>query len=293
MHNTDLAAVGCCKNDRCDWATTCCDYNPRTPAMDTWSVGTKIFTSTCGGPDPDPSLLLSWWVALAWSLTLLAFPKLTGCSQHSTSSAIPFCVLVRYENGYTTYEADFVAGLTQSIHFTSGAQTTAWPGLPRLTGKNGPPPPALRNSGTTTATATKTVLVTSTATGTNAPSPGVVAGSVVGGAALGAIVTLLVLLLTWYTRNRGSTGRGRQKSSVGGSESASMVEHREEAAAASVQVEAGDSPAPMMSAVSQMTPADAWLAPGYDLRTRDPIEVGSIGRYEMALENGRWELAAR
>lgn len=77
----------------------------------------------------------------------------------------------------------------ESIHFTTAGATTAWPGLPRLTGSNGPP---------TTTTAAPTATVTITMTQTNG---GAIAGSIVGGIALGVLLTLAIML-GMYIRQR-------------------------------------------------------------------------------------------
>ncbi|GAB1314650.1 hypothetical protein MFIFM68171_04860 [Madurella fahalii] len=162
--NTDLYAVGCCSDDLCDWRTSCCDYNP-SPA--TASIGTYI--PSCGGPVPE----------------LIAY---------CINSDYPVCGTNRWENGFTQYYcARNPVTLVNSVLFTSAGEATARPGLPRLTGSNGP------GSVSTQASAV-TVRVTETAT--SGPSPGVIAGSVVGGAALGVIATLLAVFLSWHLRQK-------------------------------------------------------------------------------------------
>jgi hypothetical protein len=51
MFNTDYYIVGCCSSNKCDWITSCCNYNPN-PSTLTWGS----FTSQCGGPISDYDL---------------------------------------------------------------------------------------------------------------------------------------------------------------------------------------------------------------------------------------------
>jgi hypothetical protein len=117
-----------------------------------------------------------------------------GAALSSTNSE-PFCGTLRFENGFTrfycTSDSD---GLTETAYFTSAGQTTAWAGLPRFTGSSGTP-----TSTSTQAAATVTQTVSPSP---NAPSAGAIAGSVVGGAAFGAIAAVAAGSLVWFIRKR-------------------------------------------------------------------------------------------
>ncbi|KAK3316813.1 hypothetical protein B0H66DRAFT_626338 [Apodospora peruviana] len=131
-----------------------------------------------------------------------------GLSDSDMQSGWPYCALLSYESGFTgSYWCSKTPPTVVTILLTLAGQTTGWPGLPRLTGRNGP---ALTTS-TTTCSATSTVQITETRTETvtvtgdsssGGSSPGVIAGSVVGGAAFAVMATLLALLITWYLRRR-------------------------------------------------------------------------------------------
>ncbi len=95
--------------------------------------------------------------------------------------------------------------LIDKVFFVSAGENTTRAGLVRLTGSNGP--------GTVSTTPASTVIVKETVTTvqetiTAAASPGVIAGSVVGGAALGALLTLLVFVLLWLGRQKKASGQG-------------------------------------------------------------------------------------
>ena len=88
------------------------------------------------------------------------------------------CITYRFESGFTMYAACWTfPAYSESIHFTTAGATTAWPGLPRLTGSNGPP------KKTTSTAAVETVVVKST-------NAGAIAGSVVGGIVLGFLLAV-------------------------------------------------------------------------------------------------------
>ncbi|KAK0655629.1 hypothetical protein B0T16DRAFT_440771 [Cercophora newfieldiana] len=266
--NTDYYAVGCCQHDNCNWQTTCCNLG-----FATVSLGTA--TSTCGGADG----------------TLIG-----DCYDPS----FPFCITDRYENGYTgSYSCSSDSqSLTRTIFFTTAGQTTAWPGLPRLTGRNGPAPTASLSH--------QTVVPDSTGL-----SAGAVAGGVVGGVFFGAVVALLVVFLTWRLRAR---GREKGPAAASASESgtgtgtSSIGETREESGSGvgqvQVQVQSAESPVQNLSSVSAveeprvapLTVAPVSVAPLDVARVpeiREVLEPDSVLRHELALENGRWELAAR
>ncbi|KAK0628370.1 hypothetical protein B0T17DRAFT_614299 [Bombardia bombarda] len=186
--NTDHYVVACCSADNCSWQTACCGYDPRTEPV-TWDD----ITSTCGGPS-------------------------TGLVGLCTDSTVPFCGTYRFENGYAMYYCtESTSTLTETVLFTSAGVTTAPAGLPILTGKNGPPRSTSSSiqSGSQSQTVTVTQTATATATTTASASSGLIAGSVVGGAAFGIAATLLAGLLTWYFRRRGSGGSlSRKRSSL-------------------------------------------------------------------------------
>ena len=65
--NTDINAVGCCKDDVCDWRTVCCHARPAAITVATWPPcgGTAAdLVAVCGyvslspSPSPSPACLL-------------------------------------------------------------------------------------------------------------------------------------------------------------------------------------------------------------------------------------------
>ncbi|PKS08422.1 hypothetical protein jhhlp_005133 [Lomentospora prolificans] len=144
MFNTDIYAAACCTGDSCSWKTTCCGYTLSDPAPSVCGNGLSFAAAASG----------------AYSLN----------SQ---------CITYRFESGFTMYAACWTfPAYSESIHFTTAGATTAWPGLPRLTGSNGPP-----TKTATTAGAVETVVTKST-------NAGAIAGSVIGGIALGILLTV-------------------------------------------------------------------------------------------------------
>ena len=100
----------------------------------------------------------------------------------------------KFERGFTMYAACMdVPAYAESIYFTTAGETTAFPGLPRITGSNGSP------------TTTEGVPVTVTA---GPISGGVLAGSIVGGAVLGALLTAGFLLGMYLWRRKKSMAKG-------------------------------------------------------------------------------------
>ena len=119
----------------------------------------------------------------------------------NSPSTRPYCGIQRYENGYTYVKCWSSAfPPTQSILFTSKGETTAAPGLPRLTGSNGPPPKVTSVTSSSTSAINETGL--GAASGSSGASAGVIAGSAVGGAVAGILVTLLAVFMTLYFRKR-------------------------------------------------------------------------------------------
>ncbi|KAK1830850.1 hypothetical protein QBC39DRAFT_331205 [Podospora conica] len=171
--NTDAYVVACCSDDKCNWWSTCCDYNP-------WSatnfVGT--YTPDCGGNAQFASCL---------------------------SSEAPWCGTYRWENGFVSFWCTAnPSSRFGTVLFTSAGETTVREGLIRLTGRDGPATPAAQ--GPTTVTATMMVTAEVPAKG-GGPNAGAIAGGAVGGVAFGAILTFLGLLLAGYFRKRQLAGR--------------------------------------------------------------------------------------
>jgi hypothetical protein len=114
-------------------------------------------------------------------------------------SDAPYCATHHYEGGFMAYYCTGqTTALIKSVYLVSAGENTTRPGLVRLTGSNGPGTP----STVPATTVTMTVVGPQTDTMTAAPSPGVIAGSVVGGAALGALVTLLVVGSVWFGKRK-------------------------------------------------------------------------------------------
>lgn len=122
----------------------------------------------------------------------------------SMTSSRPYCGTYRWENGFTSYFCHNGArGFHSSMYFTSAGETTARPGLLRLTGSNGPASASLQTG--LTAGAVETAVATETVTstpGSNVPSSAVIAGSVVGGVAAGLLLAVLAFLSTQWWRRR-------------------------------------------------------------------------------------------
>ncbi len=250
--NTDHHAIGCCRDDECDWQTTCCGYNPG-PSTVTWDT----FTSSCGGPTP----------------------SLIG---YCDNSSVPFCATNRFENGFTGY---FCTGeatlLTGNVFFTSAGETTAFPGLPRLTGSKGP---ATASTVSTPGAQTVVVRVTETAT-SGGPSPGVIAGSVVGGAAFGAMAALLAVLLTWYFRKSASSKAVVVKE-VGAGENRGSGEQPSYGG-----TEPSGSPIHLVSATSETIDSPFVMKDWAQIQ--QSREIASQTRHELPSRDGRSELPAR
>ena len=83
-----------------------------------------------------------------------------------------------------------IEAYSESIHFTSAGDSTAWPGLPRITGSNGSP---------TSTDGVVTVTITPEA---GKVDGGVIGGSVVGGAALGMLFTVGFLFGVYLWRQK-------------------------------------------------------------------------------------------
>lgn len=198
--NTDLYAVGCCSNDKCNWRTRCCGF-VATPSA-TFTVGTDLIVNTCGDDIFSQSSRIASWYVSSPTPHIIMDSHLTPKPLIYSLPAHPYCALHRWENGYTRYMCASVPFLsTRSILFTSKGETTAAPGLPRLTGSNGPPPTLVASATSTSSTAANPTIQAASSE-TSKPSAGVIAGSVVGGAAAGALITLLVVFLTFYFRKR-------------------------------------------------------------------------------------------
>jgi hypothetical protein len=122
----------------------------------------------------------------------------------ATQPQYQYCLTTRFENGYTMYSmcgGDSIS--TEMVYFTTVGATTAWPGLPRLTGSRGPAPATSTSLDSSVSTSASTGIVSSAdgakGEGTN---PAIIAGSVVGGVVLGAVLATLIMLVTWKWRRR-------------------------------------------------------------------------------------------
>src|SRR5437773_5339588 len=84
------------------------------------------------------------------------------------------------------------AAVTETYYFTTAGDTTAWPALPRLTGKDGIP---TSQTGSRQAPATVTVTVIETTAGSGGSvSPGAIAGIVIGMFVFAVLATVAVML---------------------------------------------------------------------------------------------------
>ncbi|RYO84435.1 hypothetical protein DL766_009995 [Monosporascus sp. MC13-8B] len=159
MFNTDIYAVGCCKDDVCDWATTCCG----------WAT---TVDGHCGGPSavycPNPAY---------------------------SQPDVAHCATARWEGGFTRNAGCAAAsGVTDSYYFTTAGATTAYPGLPRLTGRSGTASPSGSEASTSGS---------STNPGSST-DPGIMAGAVVGGVAAGVTLTIALLWMVKFFKKRRS-----------------------------------------------------------------------------------------
>ncbi|KAK4126443.1 hypothetical protein N657DRAFT_308637 [Parathielavia appendiculata] len=86
----------------------------------------------------------------------------------STNSSVPFCGTIRYGNDFMQFYCKTAShSLTGTAYFTSAGETAAWPGIPRLTGKNGP-----KSAASSQAAVPVTVQATETATSNAAANAG-------------------------------------------------------------------------------------------------------------------------
>ncbi|RYP87914.1 hypothetical protein DL769_000366 [Monosporascus sp. CRB-8-3] len=161
MFNTDIYAVGCCKDDACDWVTTCCD----------WATTAD---GHCGGPS-----------ALYCPNAAYSMPD------------VAYCATARWEGGFTrNVGCVTISGYTESYYFTTAGATTAYPGLPRLTGRSGAASPSSSEPSTSG----------------SSTSPGIMAGAVVGGLAAGVTLTIALLWMIKFFKRRSGKGRVSQDS---------------------------------------------------------------------------------
>lgn len=91
------------------------------------------------------------------------------------------------------------SAITESCYFTTADATSAWPGLPRLTGLSGiPSTQTTRQVGNPVTTI---ITVTANATDGNI-SPGTLAGSVIGGVIFGALICFATVFAIHYRKKR-------------------------------------------------------------------------------------------
>ena len=124
----------------------------------------------------------------------------------STEDGYPFCATQRWENGFTrNFCMDGTSALVESVYFVSAGESSTRAGLLRLTGSKGPGTASTPNGSTVTMRVTETATATATgaAGGGGTPSAGVIAGSVIGGAALGVLLTVLAGVLIWRKKMSG------------------------------------------------------------------------------------------
>lgn len=100
---------------------------------------------------------------------------------------------------------DGTSALVKSVYLVSAGESSTRAGLLRLTGSKGPGTASTPEGSTVTMRVTETATATATgaAGGGGSPSAGVIAGSVIGGAALGVLLTVLAGVLIWRKKMAG------------------------------------------------------------------------------------------